>query len=221
MPVFLNHYFQHSSRSPDHMQILYYLCSYNFIPLLALIIRIYCIIVLLSLRLKFLQWWWLTFWLSGLCDHVGRWEVTFQRKIMSPASGRWKQYFSYGCCSPWWSLVSFLIACHWSRFCDFHLQFLTPIVFRSSSTESSHLTAGLPSRWMPSGLYRVNFMEAVCSKTLVPTYWTTWHYNTEDHSVNDFSSYLKPHTHSCWENVSNIFPRQFWHIHLIHKMCFW
>jgi hypothetical protein len=58
-------------------------------------------------------------------------------------------------------LVSFMIACHWSWFCDFRLQFLIPIVFRSSSAESSHLSAGLPTRRVPSGLCRVNFIEAV------------------------------------------------------------
>jgi hypothetical protein len=45
-------------------------------------------------------------------------------------------------------LVSFTTR-HWSRSCDFRLQFLTPIVFKPS-TESSHLTAGLPTRRVPS-----------------------------------------------------------------------
>jgi hypothetical protein len=53
-------------------------------------------------------------------------------------------------------LVSFTIALHSSRSCDFRLQFLTPIVFKSSSAESSHLIAGLPTRRIPSGLCRVN-----------------------------------------------------------------
>jgi hypothetical protein len=45
--------------------------------------------------------------------------------------------------SPQWNLASSTIAVNWSRSCVFRLQFLTPITFRSSSIESSHLTAGL------------------------------------------------------------------------------
>jgi hypothetical protein len=70
-------------------------------------------------------------WTSSICFHI---------------------FFNfYGCCSPWRTLASFLIARHWPRSCAFRLQFLTPIVFRSSSTESSHLTAGLPPRRLPHG----------------------------------------------------------------------
>jgi hypothetical protein len=60
-------------------------------------------------------------------------------------------------------LVSFMIACHWSWSCDFHLQFVMSIVFKSSSTESSHLTAGLLTREVPSGLCRINFLKGFCS----------------------------------------------------------
>jgi hypothetical protein len=52
-------------------------------------------------------------------------------------------FFFYRRCSPWWILASFTIALHWSRSFVFRLQCLTLIVFRSSSTESSHLIAGL------------------------------------------------------------------------------
>lgn len=41
---------------------------------------------------------------------------------------------------------------HWSWSCDFRLQFLKPLIFRFSSPESSHLTAGQPSLLLPSGL---------------------------------------------------------------------
>jgi hypothetical protein len=44
-----------------------------------------------------------------------------------------------------WSLTT---ARHWYRSCDFRLQFLRPIVFKSS-TESSHLIACLPTRRVP------------------------------------------------------------------------
>jgi hypothetical protein len=37
------------------------------------------------------------------------------------------------------------------RSCDFRLRFLTPIAFRSASTEPSHLTAGLHAHSVPSG----------------------------------------------------------------------
>jgi hypothetical protein len=60
-------------------------------------------------------------------------------------------FFFCGCYSPWWTLAPFKIARHWSRSCDFRLQFLKPSVFRVSSTEPSHLTAGLPTRRVPSG----------------------------------------------------------------------
>jgi hypothetical protein len=42
-------------------------------------------------------------------------------------------------------------------------QFLTPIIFRSSPIESSHQIADLPTRRIPSGLWRVHFLQAFCS----------------------------------------------------------
>jgi hypothetical protein len=47
--------------------------------------------------------------------------------------------------------------------CVFCLQFLTPIIFRSPSIESSHPIAGLPAHRVPSGLWRVNFLQGFCS----------------------------------------------------------
>jgi hypothetical protein len=58
-----------------------------------------------------------------------------------------------------WKSVSFTITSHWSRSRDFRLQFLKSIAFKSPSIESSHLRAGLPSSRLPSGLYRVNFLQ--------------------------------------------------------------
>jgi hypothetical protein len=72
-------------------------------------------------------------------------------------------FFFYGCYSPWWILACFTIALHFFRSCDYRLQFLKPIVFKSSSTESSHPIAGLPTRWVPSGLYKVNCLQGFCS----------------------------------------------------------
>jgi hypothetical protein len=57
------------------------------------------------------------------------------------------------------ALASSKIALHWSRSCVFRLQFLTPIIFRSSSIESSHLIAGLPTGRVPSDLWTVNFLQ--------------------------------------------------------------
>ena len=41
------------------------------------------------------------------------------------------------------------IALHWSRRCDFRLNFPKPITSRPSSTETSYLTARLPTRLVP------------------------------------------------------------------------
>jgi hypothetical protein len=59
-------------------------------------------------------------------------------------------FFFCGRYSPWWTLASFTIALHWSRYCDFRLKFPAFIIFESSSTESSHLIAGMPTRRVPS-----------------------------------------------------------------------
>jgi hypothetical protein len=65
--------------------------------------------------------------------------------------------------SPQWTLASSRTALHWFRFCVFRLQFLMAIIFRRSSIESSHLIAGLPTRPLPPGLRRVNFLQGFCS----------------------------------------------------------
>jgi hypothetical protein len=43
-----------------------------------------------------------------------------------------------------------MIALWWSQSCVFYPQFLTSIIFRSSSIESNHLIPGLPTRRVPS-----------------------------------------------------------------------
>jgi hypothetical protein len=59
-------------------------------------------------------------------------------------------FLSCGSYSPWWSLSYFTIALQWSQ--DLvNLRFLTPIAFRSASSESSHLTADLYAHSVPSG----------------------------------------------------------------------
>jgi hypothetical protein len=72
-------------------------------------------------------------------------------------------YFFHGRCSPRWTSTSFSNARHWSRSCDFRLQFLTPVIFRSSPAESSHPMAGLPTRRASSGVCRVDFLQRFCS----------------------------------------------------------
>jgi hypothetical protein len=75
-------------------------------------------------------------------------------------------FFFCGRYSPCWTLASFTIALHWFRSYDFRLQFLKPIAFKPSSAESRHLTAGLPTRRVPSGLCRVNSLQGLCSCVL-------------------------------------------------------
>jgi hypothetical protein len=43
------------------------------------------------------------------------------------------------------------------------LRFLKPIIFRSSSTDSSHLTLGFPTHRVPSGLRTVSFLQGSSS----------------------------------------------------------
>jgi hypothetical protein len=59
--------------------------------------------------------------------------------------------------------ASLTVALPWSRSCDLRLQFLKPIVVISPSIECSHLTASLPTRRVPCGLCRVNFLQGFCS----------------------------------------------------------
>jgi hypothetical protein len=66
------------------------------------------------------------------------------------------------CYSLQWTLAFSTIALHWSWSRVFHLQFLTPFIFRSS-IEPSHLIAGLPTHQVPSGLWTVNFLQGFCS----------------------------------------------------------
>jgi hypothetical protein len=61
---------------------------------------------------------------------------------------------------PWTLFTSALL---WSRSCEPRLRFLMSILFKSSSTESSHLIAGPPTRIVLSGSCRVNFLQGLCS----------------------------------------------------------
>ena len=65
--------------------------------------------------------------------------------------------------NPWWTLASSKIVLHILRSCDLYLQSLTPICFRSSSTDSSHLNLGFPTHRVPSGLSIVSFLHGSSS----------------------------------------------------------
>lgn len=73
----------------------------------------------------------------------------------------------------WLTLAIFMIACRWSQSCDFCLQFLMPVVFRSSLAKPSYLIVGLPTRWVPTDLCRVKLPARVWfrhSKKVVTMY---------------------------------------------------
>ena len=66
-------------------------------------------------------------------------------------------FFFFWHYSPW-SLVYSKIVLHCSRSCRLHLRFLTPMFFRSSSTDSSTLILGFPICQVPSGLRRISLL---------------------------------------------------------------
>jgi hypothetical protein len=67
-------------------------------------------------------------------------------------------YYYYGNKSLLNLWASSKIVLHCSLSFYLHLQFLTPMFFRSSSTDSSHLKWGFPTRRVPSDLRRVRFL---------------------------------------------------------------
>ena len=68
--------------------------------------------------------------------------------------------------SPWWTLASSTTVLHWSRSSNLCHQFLTLIIFRSSSTDSRHLTLGSPTCRVSSGLTTVSFLQGSTSYIL-------------------------------------------------------
>jgi hypothetical protein len=65
--------------------------------------------------------------------------------------------------SLWLALASSTFALHCSRSCYLGPQYLTPIFFRASSTDSSHLTRGFPTHRVPSGLRTVSSQQGTSS----------------------------------------------------------
>jgi hypothetical protein len=71
--------------------------------------------------------------------------------------------------------------------CDLRHQFLTPIFFRSSWTDSSDPNLGFPTHWVPSGLRSTSFMQGSSSFILQSVYFNT---------VLQFSSGPYSHRHT-------------------------
>jgi len=98
-------------------------------------------------------------------EHRHPYESSMPGCFPSKCLARWKNYtglefdthscvFSvfYWYYSWSWTLTSHTSALHWSQCWELRFKFLAPIIFRSSSTESIHLTPGLPMYVVPSGL---------------------------------------------------------------------
>ena len=88
-----------------------------------------------------------------------------------------------------WHYISQIVL-HSSRSRDSRLQVLTPTFFRSSSTDSSHLNFGFPTRRVPSGLGRVSFLQgsSSCILNSCPSHLnfplsTTFNYIWSDHEA--------------------------------------
>jgi hypothetical protein len=66
----------------------------------------------------------------------------------------------------------------WSRFWEFRLQFLTPIFFGFSSTESNHQTACLPTSVVPSGVWNVRLLQFTKYSDKIEIRWAGRHTGT-------------------------------------------
>ena len=69
--------------------------------------------------------------------------------------------------NPWCVLACFMISFHNLLSLHFSLQFLTFIFFKSSSTWSSHLNLGLPTRLDEHGSNSVNFLTLLVVSILI------------------------------------------------------
>lgn len=79
-------------------------------------------------------------------------------------------FFLFWHYSPRWTLAPSTVVLHCPQSCYLHLQFLTPIFFRFSSTDSGHLNFGFAASWVSSGLSilsaRIQFLH--CKKVSQP-----------------------------------------------------
>jgi hypothetical protein len=71
-------------------------------------------------------------------------------------------FFFRGSYSPIWTLPLLRLLYIGQGPLSYVCNFLKPIICKFSSTESSHLTADLPTGQVPSGLCRVNFLQRFC-----------------------------------------------------------
>jgi hypothetical protein len=69
---------------------------------------------------------------------------------------------------PWWALEFSKIVLNCSQSCDLRLQFLMPMFFRSSSTDSSHLKLDFPTRPVPSGLSKLDIASTKINFSPIP-----------------------------------------------------
>jgi hypothetical protein len=118
--------------------------------------------------------------------------------------------------SLWCTLTSFMIAHLWSRYCDFCLQILMPIVFRLSN-ETIHLIVGLSTRWVPSGLCRVNLLQGFCSCILkkgVPAISTVLLCSLSLYLVHYIIYKIHPYTIFLNWSINSFFQRFWAYFHL-------
>jgi hypothetical protein len=108
-----------------------------------------------------------------LCDeagHSGLWSLleekndfvnTLVRSFLSSSSSF--LFFFLWHCSRLWTTASSKIVLHWSLSCYCSLHFPTPIMIRSSPTDSSHPNLSFPTCPLPSALRSVSRMQGSSS----------------------------------------------------------
>ena len=83
--------------------------------------------------------------------------------IPTPSSSSSLFFFFFWHYSSWCTLARSKIVLHCSLSCYSRLRFPTPMFFRFSSADSSHLNSGFPKCRVPSGLSRVSFLQGSSS----------------------------------------------------------
>jgi hypothetical protein len=101
-------------------------------------------------------------------------------------------------CGPWSAFAFSKIVLHCSRSSYLHFQFLTPIIFRSSSTESSHRNLGFPTCRLPSGFRSVSSLQRSNFFIIKPTRCTNfpnWLHNETLHFSGSSSAHHQEFIH--------------------------
>jgi hypothetical protein len=121
-------------------------------------------------------------------------SMTSQKRITSTITCRlphyyyyYYYYYYYGITVHYTTLPSSKTDLHCPRSCDLRHQFLSPLFFRSSWTDSSDPNFGFPTHRVPSGLRSVRFLEGSTSCILKSVYFNT---------VLQFSSGPYSHRHT-------------------------